>query len=78
MLEVTKFGKTFLGKNGIFVNKIGEPVVAPKQKENDPWCQKSDFSDELARVSKEEMQKLGGKICDLIMKYYTEPVTVHQ
>ena len=76
MLEVTKFGKTFLGKNGIFVNKIGEPIVVPKQKENVPRSKTLDFSDEIVRVTDQEMQKLGGKICELIMKYYTEPVTV--
>jgi hypothetical protein len=75
MLEVTKFGKTSLAKNGIFVNKIGEATVAPKQKENVPRSKTLDFTEELERVSDQEMQKLGGKIGDLIIKYYTEPVT---
>lgn len=75
MLKVTKYGKSFLSKNGIFVNKIGEAIGAPKQKENVPRSKTLDFSDELVRVSDQEMQKLGGKIGDLIIRYYTEPVT---
>ena len=75
MLEVTKFGQSFLAKNGIHVNKIGESVIGPKHMKDLPRSNKLEFNEELERINDQDIQKMGGKIGDLIQKYYTAPAT---
>jgi hypothetical protein len=76
MLEVTKFGKSFLAKNGIHVNKNGETIETPKHMKDLPRNNKLDMTEELERANDQEIQKIGSKIGELINKYYTEPSTV--
>ena len=73
MLELTQYGKQYLGKKGIHLNKIGRPCEAPKSVANLPRSETLDFKDEETKADDQKVQNLGSRVKVLIEKYYTEP-----
>ena len=74
MLEVTKYGRVTLEKQGFFLKKIGIPRKPPAKCTNVPRAKNLNFEEEITKVDDQDLQRFGAKIKELTQKYYTEPL----
>lgn len=73
MLELTKYGKETLQKQGIYLKKTGHPRKNPEKSSNVPRAKNLNFEEEMTKADDQDLQRFGAKIEELTQKYYTEP-----
>lgn len=73
MLELTKYGKEFLEKQGLFLKKTGDPVKNPGKSSSVPRAKHLNFEEEITKADDQDLQRFGAKIEEMTQKYYTEP-----
>ena len=73
MLELTKYGKETLQKQGIYLKKTGLPGKNPEKSSNVPRAKNLNFEEEMTKADDQDLQRFGAKIEELTQKYYTEP-----
>ena len=73
MLQITAFGLKYLSKNGVFLNKMGDPVKVPENMENIARAKEFDDWEETSRTKAQAIMQLGGLIAMLISAYYSKP-----
>lgn len=73
MLQITAFGLKYLSKNGVFLNKMGDPVKVPEKLEKIARAKKFDAPEETSRAKVQAIEQLGGLISTLISAYYSKP-----
>ena len=78
MLQITAFGLKYLSKNGVFLNKMGDPGKVPEKMENIPRAKEFDDREETSRAKAQAIMQLGGLISTLISAYYLNPRKLSQ
>ena len=73
MLQITAFGLKYLSKNGVFLNKMGDPVKLPEKMKNIARAKEFDNPEETSRAKDQAIEQLGGLISMLIGAYYSKP-----
>ena len=73
MLQITAFGLKYLSKNGVFLNKMGDPNKVPEKLENVARAKEFDDPEETSRAKDQAIEQLGGLISTLIGAYYSKP-----
>ena len=73
MLQITAFGLKYLSKNGVFLNKMGDPSKVPEKLENVARAKEFDDPEETSRAKDQAIEQLGGLISTLIGAYYSKP-----
>ena len=73
MLQITAFGLKYLAKNGVFLNKMGEPSKAPENVKNLPRAKQFERPEESSRAKEQVVEQLGGLISTRINSYFSQP-----